>query len=90
MFKIKEGFTLHNTGNTYLVISSLPESSNTPHLFAINESGALLWNELTKGTDKSSLVKTLQKEYEADSTQILNDIEEFITNLQTMGVLDEQ
>lgn len=88
MIKIKEGFALHQTANTYLIVSSLPESEKTPKIFAINESGALLWNELIKGTDKTKLLTLMQSEYDADNTELINDIEEFIETLRNMNVLD--
>ncbi len=88
MLKIQKGFTLHQTANTYLIISSLPESVKSPKIFAINETGALLWNELLKGTDQSKLLALLQSEYDADSTELKNDIEEFIETLRSMNVLD--
>jgi len=89
MLKIKDGFTMRHAGDTFLIVSSLPEDRESPKIFSINESGALLWNELLAGTDKTGLIMALQSEYETDNIEIIKDIEDFLEGLRNMGVLDE-
>lgn len=88
MLKIKDGFTLRHAGDTYFIISTLQKKPESPQIFSINESGALLWNELIKGTDKDNLLAAMQREYETDNVELLEDIEEFLKCLNAMGVLD--
>ena len=53
-----------------------------------NSSGALLWRALAKGTTKDTLVKLLLAEFEVDETTAEQDIDRFLGDLDTRGLLE--
>lgn len=86
--KMNDGYQLKHMGGHSVVTSG--EQGDTI-LFALNETGAFLWNGIQEGLSKEELKKKLCLEYEADSGEeelIANDVEEFLLQLKTMGVLD--
>jgi hypothetical protein len=86
--KINEGYQLKSMGGHSVVTSG--EQGDTI-LFALNETGAFLWKGIQEGLSKEELKKKLCLEYEADPEEeelIANDVEEFLLQLKTMGVLD--
>ena len=58
----------------------------------MNETGAFLWEGIEEGLTEEELCKKLCVEYEAEPSeeaQIGEDVEEFLSQLKTLGVLEE-
>jgi hypothetical protein len=54
---------------------------------ATNEAGALLWNELAKGTTHDALVAILVDQYGLERDHARADVETFIRDLAEQGLL---
>ena len=57
-------------------------------LFILNEVSADIWDMLNQGKDVNQIVKTLAETYDADPETIHADTEEFLANLEKMGILE--
>ena len=57
-------------------------------LFILNEVSADIWDMLNQGKDVNQIVKTLAETYDADPETIRLDTEEFLANLEKMGILE--
>lgn len=57
-------------------------------LFILNEVSADIWDMLNQGKDVNQIVKTLAETYDADPETIRADTEEFLANLDKMGILE--
>lgn len=87
--RISKGFELKSIGNQF-VVARAGESGNI--VFALNETGAFLWKGIEEGLTEEELCKKLCVEYEAEPSeeaQIGEDVEEFLSQLKTLGVLEE-
>lgn len=57
-------------------------------LFALNETGAFLWNHLPDAKDEDELVERILGEYDIDRESAVADVAEFLQKLRDMGILD--
>ena len=57
-------------------------------LMSLNESGALIWNELEKGADIDDLVKVILSEYDIDEETARADVCEIIELMKSRGLLE--
>ena len=87
--KIKEIYELRKIGEHYVVAR---RGEKTSVVFALNETGAFLWEGILHGMSKSALCEKLCQEYEADRDEeamILADVDEFLEQLDQRGVLEK-
>jgi coenzyme PQQ synthesis protein D (PqqD) len=54
-----------------------------------NESGALLWLELAGGTTRNALVERLAQAYLIDSERAAADVDNFLSELNDQGLLEQ-
>lgn len=88
--KIKGNFRLKTIGGTYLVTRRENDKENI--LFALNETGAFLWNGIQEGLGEEKLAEKLCAEYEAEADEvelIRGDVKEFLAQLRNAGALEE-
>lgn len=88
--KIKENFVLRQVADTWVVLPLSSTTLNFDGMLNLNESGAMLWSVLEKGADREQLADALTAEYAVSREMALNDVDEFINNLQQAGCLEMQ
>ena len=87
--RISKEYELKSIGK-HFVVARAGQSDSI--VFAVNETGAFLWRGIEEGLSKEELCRRLCVEYEAEPSeeaQIEGDVEEFLTQLKTLGVLEE-
>lgn len=89
MLKVKDGFVLREIGPQTVAVPVGKRTGEIHGVVSLTESGALLWNELTKGTEKEELVSLLLAEYEIDEETASLDVDDFIKGLYAQGVMEE-
>lgn len=89
MLKVKDGFVLREIGAQTVAVPIGQRTTDVHGVVALSESGALLWGELSKGTDKETLVNILMETYETDRETVISDLDEFIMGLYEQGVMEE-
>ncbi len=89
MLKIKAGFVLREIANQTIAVPIGQRTSDIHGVISLSESGALLWNELLKGTEKDILIKLLLDTYEIDKKTAAADVDDFIKGLFEQGVMEE-
>jgi len=57
--------------------------------FALNRTGALLWESLSAGTTEPALASQLVERFDLDPTAAQGDLDEFLAGLRTNGLLVE-
>ena len=90
--KIKEGYECRQMGGHSMVVKQKQGEERSEILFALNESGAYLWDGLAKGKNTEELLDELMVEYEAGPEEkelIDQDIREFVEQLRMMGALED-
>ena len=88
IYKIKDGFVLRKIGPQVMAVPVGKLTSEIHGMIALSESGALLWNLLSQGADKETLINALLEEYEIDRDTAEKDTARFIDNLAEQGALE--
>lgn len=89
LLRIKNSFYLRRSPGINIVVEVLADGAGEATRFAINESGAVLWETLKNGADKDDLLSAIQSEYSVESGEAMRDIEEFLDMLRAKNVLEE-
>lgn len=86
--KIKKGFILRNVASTHIVVPVSQNILNYKGMLSLNETGAVLWAALEKGTDRAGLLAALLAEYEVPQEVAQADLEEFLARVEAIGALE--
>ena len=57
-------------------------------LYVLNETGALLWEELSHPVDSADLARKLMRTFDVPAGQAQADVEAFLTDLLSIGALE--
>lgn len=88
--KLKNGFTIYNMADEYMLIPVGEEMATFGGTVILNEVSAFLLNQM-KDEHKTSgqLVEALLAEYEVDEETAKKDVAEAIESLKQAGVLED-
>ena len=64
--KIKEGFILRNVAGSNVVVPVGQATVDFNGMMSLNDTGAFLFDKLTKGTTEEQLIRDLMDEYSID------------------------
>lgn len=86
--KIKDGFMLREIVDTWVVVPLGERVVEFNGIMTLSETGALLFRGIEKGDDINSLVDSIMTEYDVDKATALSDTLEFISVIETKGLLE--
>ena len=86
--KIKTGFVLRTVAKENVVMAIGQASRLLNGIIKLNESGAMLWNVLKDGAEKSDLVAALQSTYEISAELAEKDVDAFLATLNSVGCIE--
>lgn len=86
--RIKDGFMLREIAGSWVVIPLCQRVVEFNGMVSLNESGALIWNELEKGADIDDLVKVILSEYDIDEETARADVCEIVELMKLGGLLE--
>lgn len=87
MLKLDREYVLRQIGDDYIIVPVGETVLSFNGMITVNETGAFLWEELVKGTDKGELLRTLMDNYEVTQEEAERDIDEFLDVLYTNNIL---
>ncbi len=87
MIKIKDGFVLRKVADNYLVVAVGGAVKDFNGIINLNETGAFLWEILTKGATEEETVKKLTEEYDVTEETAKADVAKFIEKLKSANLL---
>lgn len=85
--KIKPGFILKEVAGNYVVIA-LQDTLDFNKVITINETGAFIWDKISKDFDREEIISDIMKEYGIDQDTATFDFDEFVNSLQSAGILE--
>lgn len=87
--KIKDGFELKDICGENIIISHGKENINFTKIITLNESAALIWNEVI-GKDFSieDMVRAIIDEYEIDEATARKDCENIASEWKIVGFIE--
>lgn len=86
--KLNENFVLRQVADTWVVLPLGAASVDFNGMLSLNETGALLWQTLEKGGEREALADALTAEYAVERQQALDDVDEFLAKLKSIGCLE--
>ena len=89
MMKIKYKYVLRQIARNWIVFFLEQGEENSSNILSLNESGALLWQRLEKGSSVEELAQALVDEYALPVQQAQKDAVEFLGKLRAAGCIEE-
>lgn len=86
--KIKDGFELKEIADDYVVIPTKSNVVDFNSMIMLNEVSAFLWIQLTEEKTEQDLVMALLEVYDVDEETASKDVNIFVNELATAGVID--
>lgn len=88
--KTKKGFTLRPLGNEYILIAEGVETVNFNQMISLNESAAMLWENVDgKDFDTDTLINLLMENYGISLEQAAKDIQPLIQSWKKAGIIED-
>ena len=86
--KIKDGFTLHQIGDEYIIMYNGTQNVDFNNIISLNSTAAHLWEPVV-GMDfnADTLTDFLMENYEVDSETAKRDAEQLIKNWLEAGII---
>ena len=88
--KIKDEYLLQNIADQWIVVSTDTMSCNFNKVFALNNVGRALWEQLEDGSDEGSLVDAMTAFYGIDRATAQADVSEFVRQIKELGCVDDE
>ena len=86
--KIKEGFILRNVAGSNVVVPVGQATVDFNGMMSLNDTGAFLFDKLTKGTTEEQLISDLMDEYSIDKELATKDVKDFIEKVESEGLFE--
>ena len=86
--KIKEGFILRNVAGSNVVVPVWQATVDFNGMMSLNDTGAFLFDKLTKGTTEEQLIRDLMDEYSIDKELATKDVKDFIEKVESEGLFE--
>lgn len=86
--KIKEGFILRNVAGSNVVVPVGQATVDFNGMMRLNDTGAFLFDKLTKGTTEEQLIRDLMDEYSIDKELATKDVKDFIEKVESEGLFE--
>ncbi len=85
--KIKDGFMLRKVGGQYVVVALGEASRSFNGIIRLNDTGKLLWEQLSADRSEEQLCEALLAEYDVKPEQARTDVAEFVQTLRKAALL---
>ena len=87
--KTKKGFMLRSVGNRHVVVAIGKASEEFNGLITLNDSGAFLWTELSKGCTYDELLAKMLETYEVDEATAKAGLDQFLKTARDEDLIEE-
>lgn len=85
--RTKKGFMLREVGGRHVVVAIGKASEEFNGLITLNNSGAFLWNELSKGCTYEELLAKMLGAYEVSEMTARAGIDQFLERARAAGLV---
>lgn len=86
--KLKYNFAIREIAGDYVLVPLGEAALAFSGMITTNEVGAFLWETLKEDVTKEQLVARVLEEFEVDQETAFHDIEEWIEQMEKMGLLE--
>ena len=85
--KLKQEFVLREIAGDYVLIPVMKQEDEFKGIISLNETGAYIWKKLEENKDTDEIIKDMLDDYEVSLEQAQNNVNEFLSNLKTLGII---
>lgn len=85
--KTREGFVLREIGGNHVVVAVGEAVKVFNGMIQLNETGAFLWEKLSKGIEIDVLIDDMTKEFNVEKDVAEKDVKEFIESLKEANLI---
>lgn len=86
--KINLEFVTREVAGEYLLIPVGKTTLDLNGMMTLNEVGAFLWEKLPEAENEAALVDAVLAEYEAERSEVEQDVSEFLSKLRELKIID--
>ena len=86
--KIKDGFVIRRVGNSFVAVATGDAVGSFNGMIKLNETAALVWEDLLKGLPLDEVVAHLCDEYDVDACRAREDVDALCRDLLDAGVAE--
>ena len=83
--KLSEDFVLRQVAGTWVVLPLKTDTVDFNGMIRLNDSGAVLWKALERGSNREALIRELTDRYEVTVDDAGADVDEFLNTLRKIG-----
>ena len=87
---MKDGFVLRKIADQYMAVPVGSRAKELHGLIGLNETGAFIWERLSKDQTPEEIVKDLCEEYEVEKASAIASVQRFFEKLQAEGILIDE
>ena len=87
--KIKGTFVMRDIAGDIVIVPVGETALSYNGMITTTSTGAVLWKALETGCDRETLIQTLLDRYEVDYETAAADTDEFLMNLKSRGMIEE-
>ena len=84
--KLKDGFVLRKIADQYLVVPVGARAKELHGMLGLNETGAFIFERLSKSQTQEEIVKSLCEEYEIQENDAFASVQRFFEKLRAEGM----
>lgn len=85
---IKKEFVMREIAGDYVLVPIGQTGNEFKGLFPMTETGAFIWELLPEADSEKYIVSKFLEEYDVDRETVENDVNEFLANLRSFGIID--
>lgn len=86
--KIKNDYILKKIAGSYVVVPVRSRAVDFSGIIKLSETGAFLWDILSKGAEKETLLARMLEEYDVDEATASSDIDRFLQKLREADLIE--
>lgn len=88
--KMKDGFVLRKIADQFMAVPVGARAKELHGMIGLNETGAFIWERLSKNLTQEAIVKELCEEYDVAEEAAMAALHRFMEKLQAEGVLTDE
>ncbi|MDY5372210.1 MAG: PqqD family protein [Eggerthellaceae bacterium] len=86
--KIKDGFVIRRVGDSFVAVATGKAAESFKGMIKLNDTAALVWEDLQQGLPLDEVVAHLCDEYEVDALRAREDVETLCGDLIDAGIVE--
>lgn len=86
--KIKNGFVVREIAGECVVVALGEVSKIFNGIIKLNDTAKIIWNMLSEGSDRESVIEAILQSYEVERETVERDVDCFIETLKGANILE--